>query len=444
MNEETNYEDQREQYIWDHLISKRHTDEIRFSLILGKEKEANKYFIKLVKEAQSILGDDFHLNSINYYEKSKSLNLYKLLYEMPKGALLHHHLIVHARAEYYIKIIKNEKQAFVNMEERKLLLNLPGNEVPEDYTSCSNISEKELEKLFTFSSEERKSKNYWENFQKIILNAGTISYNEKYYKNYLIKLFNDAIDEGLLVYQGRLFLGKVNLFNGKGYLNIDEQLKITLEALDEVKKREPLFEVNFIHQAFRMWDKNIIQNELEKTLYLKKSNRLYDEMILGFDLVGDESLRDTKCFAPILEDFRIEAMKKHNMVFNYFLHAGECNSYNNENLIDSILLNTPRIGHGINLINQLFLLDEIKARNICLECCPLSNQILNYTKDLRDHPLKRFHDAGVKVTVNSDDDGAFNTESLIVFDYFITAVSMEFTKLDFKQTIINSLNHSHV
>jgi adenosine deaminase CECR1 len=60
------------------------------------------------------------------------------------------------------------------------------------------------------------------------------------------------------------------------------------------------------------------------------------------------------------------------------LHSGETNFRDNENLVDAILLGTKRIGHGFDLLRHPELEKIVIEKEICLECCPLSNMILGY------------------------------------------------------------------
>jgi len=55
------------------------------------------------------------------------------------------------------------------------------------------------------------------------------------------------------------------------------------------------------------------------------------------------------------------------------MHGGETLSSYNENLYDLILLNSKRIGHGINLSVHSNLLDTVKQSKTSLEICPISN-----------------------------------------------------------------------
>ena len=58
----------------------------------------------------------------------------------------------------------------------------------------------------------------------------------------------------------------------------------------------------------------------------------------------------------------------------FVLHGGETLKYrDNNNLIDVILLNTKRIGHGLNLVKHSYLIDIVLNKDICIEICPISN-----------------------------------------------------------------------
>jgi adenine deaminase len=70
-------------------------------------------------------------------------------------------------------------------------------------------------------------------------------------------------------------------------------------------------------------------------------------------------------------------------------------------------LKVTRIDHGIRSIEDAALVAELAAKKIPLTVCPLSNLKLRATPDLTQHPLKRLADAGVVVTINSDDPAYF-------------------------------------
>ena len=68
-----------------------------------------------------------------------------------------------------------------------------------------------------------------------------------------------------------------------------------------------------------------------------------------------------------------------------------------------------RIGHGIRAVDDAALVRELAASGIPLELCPSSNVALGNAPSLAEHPFERLRDAGVEVTLNSDDPPLFDT-----------------------------------
>ncbi len=71
------------------------------------------------------------------------------------------------------------------------------------------------------------------------------------------------------------------------------------------------------------------------------------------------------------------------------------------------ILKIKRIDHGNNSLEDEALINEIINRDLALTVCPLSNIALKVVHDLKQHPLKKMMDLGLKVTVNSDDPAYF-------------------------------------
>ncbi|MEY4978664.1 MAG: hypothetical protein RLZZ352_934 [Pseudomonadota bacterium] len=71
------------------------------------------------------------------------------------------------------------------------------------------------------------------------------------------------------------------------------------------------------------------------------------------------------------------------------------------------LLKVQRIDHGVAALQDPLLMAELAHTRLPLTVCPLSNLKLRVVTDLRQHPLKQMLDAGLCVTVNSDDPAYF-------------------------------------
>ena len=90
-------------------------------------------------------------------------------------------------------------------------------------------------------------------------------------------------------------------------------------------------------------------------------------------------------------------------------HAGETvGAHEVWSAIDD--LGAERIGHGIAAASDPGLMSVLVERGIALEVCPTSNVRTGAVAALADHPFTTLHDAGVAVTLNTDDPGMFGTD----------------------------------
>ena len=89
-------------------------------------------------------------------------------------------------------------------------------------------------------------------------------------------------------------------------------------------------------------------------------------------------------------------------------HAGETTGP--QTVWDAVrLLGAERIGHGTSAAQDPALLDHLAEEGIALEVCPTSNVATRAVASLEEHPIGVFRDAGVTVTVHSDDPPMFGT-----------------------------------
>jgi adenosine deaminase len=72
-------------------------------------------------------------------------------------------------------------------------------------------------------------------------------------------------------------------------------------------------------------------------------------------------------------------------------------------------LGVSRLGHGIRSVDDPDLIATLARRGVVLDVCPSSNLGTGAVASWADHPLRRLYDAGVKVTINSDDPTFFHT-----------------------------------
>jgi len=104
------------------------------------------------------------------------------------------------------------------------------------------------------------------------------------------------------------------------------------------------------------------------------------------------------------------------------------------------ILHIRRIDHGNNALQDEKLIQEIIARDLALTVCPLSNKALKVVPDLKNHPLKKMMNLGLKVTINSDDPAYFGGQ--VNQNYIEIQEALKLTKEDLYQLAANSFNYS--
>lgn len=100
------------------------------------------------------------------------------------------------------------------------------------------------------------------------------------------------------------------------------------------------------------------------------------------------------------------------------------------------LLGVDRIDHGNRALEDETLVRRIVAEQLTLTVCPLSNLKLCVVKDLRQHPLKRMLDLGIRATVNSDDPAYFG--GYIQQNYVEVAEALDLTRRELLTLARNS------
>ena len=130
--------------------------------------------------------------------------------------------------------------------------------------------------------------------------------------------------------------------------------------------------------------------------------------VVGFGMGGDERMHEPVDFAPAFNLVREAGLY-------CTVHAGE---WAGPESVQAALEALPvtRIGHGVRAIEDSAVLDEVLRREIHLEVCPTSNIATGLYPDPVSHPLLRLCQAGVSLSLNSDDP-----------PYFATSIGREYT-----------------
>jgi adenosine deaminase len=122
--------------------------------------------------------------------------------------------------------------------------------------------------------------------------------------------------------------------------------------------------------------------------------------VVGFTIAGDERMGTFADYAPAFALAREAGLK-------LSAHAGEFGGA--ENVRDALdHLGVARVGHGVRAIEDAKLVRRLAAEGVVLEVCPGSNVALGVF-DWAEHPFRRLRDAGVTVTLSTDDPPFFRT-----------------------------------
>jgi aminodeoxyfutalosine deaminase len=120
-------------------------------------------------------------------------------------------------------------------------------------------------------------------------------------------------------------------------------------------------------------------------------------------------------------------------------HAGEISGP--QSIWSAIkLLHADRIGHGVRSIEDPILVEYLASNRIPLEICPTSNICLKVYPDYAHHPLRKLWDAGLLLTIGSDDPPMFSTD--LNHEYQLLVKDFNFNKLELEQISLNAIHAS--
>ena len=122
--------------------------------------------------------------------------------------------------------------------------------------------------------------------------------------------------------------------------------------------------------------------------------------VVAADLAGAEALFATENFSSLF----VEAQRKD---VPFTIHAGE--AAGPESIKAALRLGAQRIGHGVRSLEDTGVIQDLKAAKVALEICPTSNLQTRIFESIESFPLEQLLDAGLTVTINTDNMTVSNT-----------------------------------
>ena len=138
------------------------------------------------------------------------------------------------------------------------------------------------------------------------------------------------------------------------------------------------------------------------------------------------------------ELFRDQFAYAKNQGLRLTAHAGE--SAGPESIWGALNLGAERIGHGLTASQDPELIEELATRQIPVEICLTSNLRTSCCAKLADHPVKRYFDQGLMLTLNTDDPAMFGTT--LNREYELAQTEFAFTDEHLRELARNSFEAS--
>lgn len=153
--------------------------------------------------------------------------------------------------------------------------------------------------------------------------------------------------------------------------------------------------------------------------------------IIGIGLGGDERSAGSEPFRALYAEAREAGLRLTN-------HAGETTGP--EAIWEALSIGSERIGHALSAIRDPALMEELKARQIGMELNPTSNVKTGICASFAHHPLRRYFDEGLLVSLNSDDPAFFGSN--VANEYRLAAEVQGFNRKDLRKLASYSIRSS--
>lgn len=241
----------------------------------------------------------------------------------------------------------------------------------------------------------------------------------------------DLLDDGVIYAEVRF----APLKHIKEGLSIEEVINAVLLGFSKVD-----IKINLILCMMR----DMSNSDNLKVIDIAK--RYLNRGVCAIDLAGAESLFKTSSFQELFNYVN-------SVEVPFTIHAGEADGISS--IKSALDFGTLRIGHGIRLLEDTTLMNLVRDKKILLEICPTSNIQTNVVKSYENHPIKKYYDYGIRISINTDNRTVSNVtltdeyKNLInnlgftiqnIIDINKMAISTAFLSNDEKTQLLNEYN----
>lgn len=412
----------------------------RHAIILREKEQQLDAYLSRLKDEYRRGGQDCGTPVLTD-ENARTSELYRFCSRLPKGADLHVHDMALLPARELIALLRECPEFCINADRRSYDLVRADGDAPAGYLRFSDALESgyytvdELAYYWTISSV--NGENVWTYFEKLFDRHAVLSGDPAFAEKYYDRTFRYYCEHGIQHVEIH------NMLTDSPDESAD-YVRGVRQAYYNVKKDYPYFTVRIIGAGVKADNETIdftrkcfLNASYVQKVVKDESGETVSDFLIGFDLVNEEDTSlPLHAFVPMLLK-----VKEQYPAMKLYIHGGESLDARNDNLIDAYLLGVSRVGHGLNLYRYPDLHAKYVQSEICLEVCPISNQCLGYTRDMRNHPATEYLRTGLAIALCSDDPAYMEYETL-TDDFFAAVTAWDLSLADLKQLAINSLVYS--
>jgi len=203
-----------------------------------------------------------------------------------------------------------------------------------------------------------------------------------------------------------------------------QDLGAVFDALANESARSPV-PVRWILDATRQWGR-----EAAAPVFDFAAERIGDGVV-AIGIGGFEAEGPAAWFGSLYARARDRGLR-------LVCHAGETTTA--ASVWDALAIGAERIGHGIHAADDPRLMAELRSRGVPLEICITSNLRTGAVKYLSEHPVRKLFDAGVPITLSTDDPALFGCT--LEGEYELAAREFGFTEAELETIAGNSFRYA--
>ncbi|XP_055618268.1 adenosine deaminase 2-like [Toxorhynchites rutilus septentrionalis] len=426
--------------------------------LTAKESKADEILVVLKNQAvaDGILNPDSYAPGMHFFEAKPLIDqskVFRILKAMPKGSVLHLHTAAAVSSEWIIKNLTYRPEAKICKADGRFYLtarafklcsedSLNSIQALRTENGTSALFDRWLESLINLKYNSLDTihvdiNTVWVEFEQMFSTIKEFLLYKPFFEAFCSRMLQEFFEDNVFYIELRTTFSKLYDSSGKSYEDF-EVAKILTNVVDTFKEAHPEFiGVKVIYSKHRETGNGTAYDLLMTYTNLTTQ---FPNLVVGFDLVGQEDINfPLNVFLKDLHEFQKSSL--------YFFHAGETNGYGSDadlNLIDAVLLNSRRIGHGYSLYKHPVLWRAVKSKSIPLEVCPISNQVLRLVNDLRNHPAVFYVSESVPIVISCDDPGFWDSKGVSYdFYYALMSIAPKTAGIGFlKQIVWDSVKYS--